>query len=177
MTTFCFGVCIVTWLSGMVSGLYWKFIHYTIDYSTFVVLSWLQWAGQGGGGAVRSWHLPGWATCTPARQVASCSSHRFLNRAEMQLLNRIFSRVKPAQTQVFFWFSTLVFLRSTKFYSWKLSGFLFLIFIKYGFLNQSRVWFLVKSAAKEVTVNRTEQKTRVFCQIDVHEFHLWRHAQ
>ena len=46
---------------------------------TFVLLSWVQWVGQAGGGVARSWHRPWWASCTPARHVASCSSHRFLN--------------------------------------------------------------------------------------------------
>ena len=39
----------------------------------------MQWVGQAGGGVARSWHRPWWASCTPARHVASCSSHRFLN--------------------------------------------------------------------------------------------------
>ncbi len=34
------------------------------------------------------------------------------------------------------------------------------------------VWFSLKNPPMEGTVNRMKHKTRVFCQIDVQEFHL-----
>ena len=56
------------------------------DVLTFVLLSWVQWVGQAGGGVARSWHRPWWANCTPARHVASCSSQRFLNISRGQVV-------------------------------------------------------------------------------------------
>jgi hypothetical protein len=158
MTTFCSGVCIVTWLSGMVSGLYWKFIHYTVQLTTVPLWCYPGCSGRGRAGAGQ-W---GPGTCQggqpallpdrwpPAARTGSSTGQRcnywtaFLVESSLLRL-RFLSGFLPS------------FYRSTKFYSWKTRGFLLLIFLKY--------------------VYSMEQKTRVFCQINVQAFHLWRHAQ
>jgi hypothetical protein len=94
----------------MVSGLYWKLCIIelaTVQYLRGVILAAVGGAGRGRGSEVLA----------PARvgNLHSCPTGRLLQLAQVPqqgrdaILNRIFSRVKPAQTQVFVWFSTLIF--------------------------------------------------------------------